>query len=230
MDTPPAGMPEPRETAAPPQPGLRDLMAVYLARLALGAMLGWWAGEDGGARTLLAALVMALATLGLVGWFGCARHGTGPVQGLALHRVSRRMAAASVAVALLLAGLAMLAAAFFVEGRSAAYKMATGDATRRLWFAMALLLPFCEEIYYRGFIYPVLRRAAGVPAAICIAAAWFTADHAAQLAGDWAALPVILLLGITLTVLRERSGSTLAPTISHFVYNATLIAIGITAG
>lgn len=202
---------------------------MYLARCALILGLGWWAGESEGAWSLLAVPVIALATLGLVGWFGCGKYRLGPVHALALHRVSWRTVAASAAAALLLAGLASLAAAFLVEGRSRAYRLATDDATRQIWYVLALLLPVCEEVYYRGFIYPVLRRAAGVPLAIAMVALWFTADHAMQLSGDWAALAVILLLGVMLTVLRERSGSTLAPAVAHFVYNAGLVAIGAVA-
>ncbi len=94
-----------------------------------------------------------------------------------------------------------------------------------LWFLAFLLFfgglvgPVTEEIFFRGFFYPPLRRRFGRVGAILINAFCFAALH-----GNLVQLAPLLGLGLILALLRERTGSVLASTVLHCLHN-TLVLI-----
>lgn len=87
--------------------------------------------------------------------------------------------------------------------------------------AIGVLVPVCEEIFFRGFVYG---RALvfGNVAAFSITAFSFVALHAAQTWGNWGSLLSITITGLVLTGLRAGTGSTLIPALAHVVYNLGL--------
>lgn len=87
--------------------------------------------------------------------------------------------------------------------------------------AIGVLVPLCEEIFFRGFVYGHAR-AFGEPAAFVITAVSFIALHAAQTWGNWGSLLSITITGVVLTALRAGTGSTLVPALAHIVYNLGL--------
>ena len=93
--------------------------------------------------------------------------------------------------------------------------------------ALALILPPVEEVYYRGFIFPALEKKLGGVWAIVAVTVWFGLVHAAQLAGDWAGIPVVMAMGAIWTVQRYVSGSLTPSLISHWVYNFSLVLLGL---
>lgn len=86
-------------------------------------------------------------------------------------------------------------------------------------FAAAIAAPLCEEVVFRGFFYPVLKKFSGVwPAAFCSALV-FAAAH-----GNLAALLPLFIFGGLLVFIYEKTGSIWAPIAVHFCFNsATLI-------
>ena len=80
-----------------------------------------------------------------------------------------------------------------------------------------------EEIYYRGFIFPVLCRKLGAVWSILIVTVWFGGVHAAQLHGDWALLPIVTGMGFIFTVQRYLTGSLLPSIVTHWTYNTFLV-------
>jgi membrane protease YdiL (CAAX protease family) len=90
------------------------------------------------------------------------------------------------------------------------------------------IAPIGEEVYYRGFIFPALRRSIGAGWAGLIVVVWFTAIHVIQLAGsgtfDFASLACVAGAGLVFTVIRQRSDSLLSSIAAHFAYNATLVS------
>ena len=64
------------------------------------------------------------------------------------------------------------------------------------------LAPLLEELFFRGFLYPVLARRLGVVAAVILAAASFGLIHAPQLGRAWAPVLVVFLVGLALTIAR----------------------------
>jgi membrane protease YdiL (CAAX protease family) len=82
------------------------------------------------------------------------------------------------------------------------------------------LAPVYEEIVFRGFIYGVLRKYAGVPGAMALSALFFAAIHfnAAQF------IPVCGL-GMMLAYLYEKTGTLVAPVAFHAINNGISVCI-----
>ncbi len=97
------------------------------------------------------------------------------------------------------------------------------DPARVVGFALlvAVLVPVAEETFFRGFVYPPLRRHYGVRGAAWLSAAFFAAVHL-QVVNF---LP-ILLLGVVLAVVYERTGSLLPAVVIHGANNlAALVSV-----
>jgi CAAX protease family protein len=87
------------------------------------------------------------------------------------------------------------------------------------------LAPLLEELFFRGMLYPLLRRAYGIWAAVAVTAAAFAAIHGAQLGNAWAPLLSIFVVGVVLTLVREHTGSVAASFLVHCGYNFTLFSM-----
>ena len=87
---------------------------------------------------------------------------------------------------------------------------------------IGILAPIGEEVFFRGFAYRILRQRCGVAGGIILSGILFGAIH-----GNPLALIPISLMGIALAVLRERTGSLIAPLTVHCVNNclATVLLI-----
>jgi membrane protease YdiL (CAAX protease family) len=84
------------------------------------------------------------------------------------------------------------------------------------------LAPLMEELFFRGFLYPVLARSFGLPIAVFATALAFALLHGMQLMFSWGPLLVIFLVGLALTVVRARNNSVAACVLVHMAYNGTL--------
>ena len=84
------------------------------------------------------------------------------------------------------------------------------------------LAPLMEELFFRGFLYPVLARGVGVPIAIFLTALGFAALHGAQLMFSWGPVLVIFLVGLVLTMVRAKKNSVAAGVLIHMAYNGTI--------
>jgi hypothetical protein len=85
--------------------------------------------------------------------------------------------------------------------------------------------PLVEEVFFRGFLYPVLRNRLGIPTAIGVTAAVFAVIHSSQVDLAWAPLLLLFCVGLVLTTVRERTGSVSAAFLIHLGYNATLFLL-----
>ncbi|SRR6266498_2101857 len=112
----------------------------------------------------------------------------------------------------------------------------------RAW-TIALLgmtfIPIMEELFFRGFLYPVLARRIGVIVAVVLTSLSFTAIHVPQLADphmplsdSWGAVLIILVIGFALTIIRAKTKSVAAGVLVHMGYNGftSLLAIIATGG
>ncbi|MGH9556564.1 MAG: lysostaphin resistance A-like protein [Terriglobales bacterium] len=100
-----------------------------------------------------------------------------------------------------------------------------------------LVAPFVEEMFFRGFLYPVLARfllgllhpalgrqlATGT--AVLLTALAFTAIHGPQLAHHWAPLLLLFSVSLVFTVARALTGSVSVSFLMHVGYNTTLFAV-----
>jgi len=82
------------------------------------------------------------------------------------------------------------------------------------------LAPVYEEIVFRGFIYGVLRKYAGVQGGMALSALFFAAIHFnfAQLIPVWG-------LGMMLAYLYEKTGTLTAPIVFHAINNGIAVSI-----
>jgi membrane protease YdiL (CAAX protease family) len=92
---------------------------------------------------------------------------------------------------------------------------------------VTLLVPVAEEFVWRGMMQPGLRALMGVKAGIALTALLFTLIHVSAIATDGlpAGLAMLAVLAVGLGILRERTGSVLAPIIVHALFNAFNVAI-----
>ena len=84
------------------------------------------------------------------------------------------------------------------------------------------LAPLMEELFFRGFLYPVLARRLGLPVAVFVTALGFALLHGAQLMFSWGPVLVIFLVGIVLTMVRAKTNSVAAGVLIHMAYNGTI--------
>ena len=82
--------------------------------------------------------------------------------------------------------------------------------------------PLLEELFFRGFLYPVLARRFGISIAVLATSAGFSLIHAPQLGRAWGPVLVIFIVGLAFTITRAVTKSVAAPLIMHVAYNSTL--------
>jgi len=87
------------------------------------------------------------------------------------------------------------------------------------------LAPLLEELFFRGLLYPVLRRRLGLVFGILLTAIAFAAIHSVQLGYAWAPILSIFVVGVVFTVVRERWKSVGASFLMHCGYNFTLFTL-----
>jgi membrane protease YdiL (CAAX protease family) len=85
--------------------------------------------------------------------------------------------------------------------------------------------PLLEELFFRGFLYPVLARRLGMLAGILLTAAAFAIIHGTQLMFSWGPLLVIFIVGLVLTTVRAVTKSVAASLLLHMAYNGTISVI-----
>jgi CAAX protease family protein len=83
--------------------------------------------------------------------------------------------------------------------------------------------PLMEELFFRGFLYPVLARRFGMGTGISVSAFGFGLMHAAQYGYSWASVLLIFLVGMVLGTVRARKNSVAAGFLVHAAYNGTII-------
>ncbi len=85
--------------------------------------------------------------------------------------------------------------------------------------------PVMEELFFRGFLYPVLARRLGIGAGIFLTALGFGLLHSMQLGFAWGAVFIIFLVGLALTIVRAVTNSVASSLIVHVAYNSTLTVL-----
>ena len=86
-----------------------------------------------------------------------------------------------------------------------------------------LIAPLFEEMFFRGFLQPLLSRTLGVAAGIALTALLFGGLHAFQYSFVWQYVFAVSLVGVALGVLRSRTNSIIPTTVLHGCYNAIFI-------
>lgn len=92
--------------------------------------------------------------------------------------------------------------------------------------------PLVEELFFRGFFYPVLARRWGAAWGVFLTALPFALMHMPQYGYAWGALLVVLIVGIVCGAVRAVTRSVGASFLVHVGYNGMqmLIAVAVTRG
>lgn len=86
-----------------------------------------------------------------------------------------------------------------------------------LWLGAALLTPVAEELFFRGILQSALARATRSPGFGIIASSLlFGLAHS----GQPQVVPALMLFGVILACMYQRSGSLVGPIVAHMLFNA----------
>ena len=97
------------------------------------------------------------------------------------------------------------------------------DAYLTVVFAVSLG-PLMEELFFRGFLYPVLARRLGAVGGIVFTALPFGLMHYLQYR-SWSAVLIVVLVGVVLTTVRAMTKSVASSFLAHVGYNGALMMI-----
>jgi len=86
-------------------------------------------------------------------------------------------------------------------------------------FTAAVVAPICEEVVFRGYLYPAVKCFVGPWMSALCTALMFSAAH-----GSVSALIPLFVFGLALVALYEFTGSIWAPMAAHFLFNAATVA------
>lgn len=87
-------------------------------------------------------------------------------------------------------------------------------------FTLVVLAPICEEIFFRGYMYPALRNRMGMQPAMILNGILFAAAHF-----DLVGFLPRLLLGYGLCYLFERNHTLAGPITGHALYNGLIVLL-----
>jgi len=87
-----------------------------------------------------------------------------------------------------------------------------------LLLLIAVVAPIVEELFFRGMLYPVMRRRWGVPWAIGLNALAFALIHFIPLL-----IPALFFVGLVLAWVRQRSNSVLPGIFLHALQNGLVV-------
>jgi membrane protease YdiL (CAAX protease family) len=87
-------------------------------------------------------------------------------------------------------------------------------------FMAVIVAPICEEMVFRGYIYPALSKFTGPWIGWIISALVFSAAH-----GSMSALVPLFIFGLALVLLYEWTGSIWAPIAVHLLFNGATVAV-----
>ena len=85
--------------------------------------------------------------------------------------------------------------------------------------------PLIEELLFRGLILPVAVRDLGIVAGLLVTSIPFSLMHGPMYDWSWQHLSLLVIVGIAFGLIRIRSNSTLASTITHGAYNLMMFAV-----
>lgn len=106
-----------------------------------------------------------------------------------------------------------------VEALSGGRPMSAGELVAAL-LLVAGLVPFVEELFFRGMLYPLMQARLGPVFAIGLNALVFAAVHGVPLL-----IPGLFVLGIFLAYLRQRSGSIWPGVLFHAMQNSLALLL-----
>jgi membrane protease YdiL (CAAX protease family) len=111
------------------------------------------------------------------------------------------------------------------EVRDPIREMITGRTSLAVVILFGVVIaPFVEEMFFRGFLFPLVARSAGPWASIILTAVLFSELHGAQYEWAWQQLVLIGLAGVAFGFARYQTRATTASFLVHAGFNAVQFA------
>lgn len=203
-------------------------LLVFLAVLALPGKGDMNPQElAGDARVIFTSQTIAYAVIGAFMYLLLRkRYDCSPLEAVSWNWPRAQMRASALLLAgIVLATAVMLVSPYLPIPKSLPMQRLFRDPTSAWLLATfgVLIAPVMEELFYRGFLYPVVKRRLGIVAAVVFTALPFAMMHGPQYDWAWAALLLVFLVGAVFGIVREWSGSVAAAVVVHMAYNATLL-------
>jgi membrane protease YdiL (CAAX protease family) len=190
-------------------------------------------GQDGAGMlslVMLALGVQATCLVGSVYWFVIRRRGLSWAD-LGVRPIGRDWVVRGILIAVagqvVVAVLNLVIQFVFFEEYQSNPQLAVLAPAGFSWTSLIALLvlagtvvPFAEELFFRGFLYGWLRPRLGIVIATVISALCFSVLH-----GIYWLIPAFILLGVILAIVYQRSGSILAATVTHGTFNTITIIL-----
>lgn len=205
--------------------------AIWGGQILLGVAIMLLTGSDQTSIYERPGILMLLtfcsgAVILLVTWaFMCRKYGKSVSEGFLMKRIARKVFAGSVLLGGVFGVVAAALCGAFTTGEHTFTQLIEQPNGFPALAAMMLLLPFVEEIYYRGFIYSALERRFNALAATVIVVIWFPLAHVPQSINDPIAILAVAMAGLIWTIQRRVTGSITASMITHWTYNFTLVLL-----
>lgn len=83
--------------------------------------------------------------------------------------------------------------------------------------------PLFEELFFRGFLQPLLSRTFGIASGIVLTALLFGTLHGPEYSWAWQYVAAIFLVGLVLGIVRALTNSIIPTTIIHGCYNGAFV-------
>jgi membrane protease YdiL (CAAX protease family) len=210
-----------------PVPARAHPALVLVAALIVATLIAY-VGPMGLGLTLALPVVAARDPALIEGAFNAIIFGALIIAALVAARLTGGRMAAGLAPALatpagVAAGLGGVGMALVLSGLAGVVQPGGGAPFSVVAFAggtvVMLFQTGAEEIYFRGWLQPVLQRSWGAWPGILATAAVFALVHFASAIRDPLALPVLILAGLWFGVLASRSRGLALPIAAHFGWN-----------
>lgn len=189
-----------------------------------------WLKNPEMASFFLAGLVQTILLVGFVMGFALGRY-KAPLVYLGFNRISRRVlltvgllgGCGVFCLVILMMALITIFLPHYPEPQPFAEVILKIRSWQELLVPLLLggvLAPLGEEIYFRGFVYPVFRSHLGVLPAVLISAVFFAALHF-----DLPRFLPLVLGGAGLAVICEKTGSLFPALVAHGTWNVAMILL-----
>ncbi len=160
------------------------------------------------------------------------RHGLGFWTSLGWRVPWPEMAQTALSGPVLAIALTLLAFALRAPRGAMALEQLIGDRPSLIAIGIGAVLlgPIFEELVFRGFAQPLLVRALGLGGGLLACALPFALLHGPQYHWSWQHILVLTIASMVFGLIRYRTGSTAASTLTHAAYNLTFFSTLILQG
>lgn len=202
----------------------------YVGYLALRPLMGWSASPRDLANNAFFAVISQTIfygpLLGYIYLLVVVRYGQPFWRGLAWQKPRPRQALAYLLGGTLLALGVLFAPSLLPESESFPLeRLFSSPAAGYAIGGFAILVaPFMEEVIFRGVLFAIFERQAGLRFAVLVTAALFGAIHIPEYWQAWNHVLMILLVGVAFSLARGMTGSLAPSVILHVGYNVGVMA------